>query len=68
MTEESGTNRKTISGYVGWTIHGLWITGTAAFILGIYLLFPSQDGIGTGVCWIATALCYGQLLNGLLRR
>ena len=67
--EEKGTTR----GYVGWSIHGLYVTGTASFFAGCYVLVRGvmeneENGIGAGVCWIATALSFGLLLNGVMRR
>jgi hypothetical protein len=60
--------RKTTTGYVGWAMHGLYTVGTMSFLSGFYVLFRYDDGTGAGACWIATALSFGLLLNGLLRR
>ncbi len=68
--EEKGTTR----GYVGWSIHGLYVTGTASFFAGCYVLVKMNSvdnvdiGIGAGVCWIANALSFGLLLIGVMRR
>ncbi len=63
--------KRTTAGYVGWSTHGLYITGTVSFFAGLYVLLLMENvdnGIGAGVCWIATALSFGLLLNGVLRR
>jgi len=67
MTQKDDEKRTT-TGYVGWAMHGLYVVGTLSFLAGAYVLLYFQDGVGAGVCWVATALSFGLLLNGLARR
>ena len=65
-------DKRTTTGYVGWAMHGLYVVGTVSFLAGAYaavLAFNDQaPATGAGVCWIATALSFGLLFNGLTRR
>ena len=60
--------KRATTGYVGWAMHGLYVVGTVSFLAGAYALIRFEDGDGAGACWIATALSFGLLLNGLARR
>ncbi len=66
MSQDDG--KRTTTGYVGWAMHGLYVVGTVSFLAGAYVLISFEDGTGTGACWIATALSFGLLFNGLTRR
>ena len=65
-------DKRTTTGYVGWAMHGLYVVGTVSFLAGAYaavLAFNDKTPpTGAGVCWIATALSFGLLFNGLTRR
>lgn len=64
--------KRATTGYVGWAMHGLYMVGTVSFLVGAYDAVVSfNDGTGAtgaGACWIAAALSFGLLLNGLARR
>ncbi len=70
MSQDDG--KRTTTGYVGWSMHGLYVVGTVSFLAGAYdavLAFNKEtEAVGAGVCWIATALSFGLLFNGLTRR
>ncbi len=70
MSQDDG--KRTTTGYVGWAMHGLYVVGTVSFLAGVYdALIAFNDGTGAtgaGACWIATALSFGLLFNGLTRR
>ncbi len=70
MSQDDGN--RTTTGYVGWAMHGLYVVGTVSFLAGAYdavLAFNTGiEATGAGACWIATALSFGLLFNGLTRR
>lgn len=70
MDESTNREKRANFGYVGWAAYGLFAVGTGAGLVAIVALFhgPEPNFTGAGVCLIASALGFGLLLNGMLRR
>lgn len=68
MTEGSSEKRERVPAYVGLAAQGLLLVGVANLVLAAAAVFREIDFVGAGVCGIASALSFGLLLNGFLRR
>lgn len=71
MDERNDAEKRSGTGYVGWAAYGLFTIGTASALVAVLALVNTRhepDFLGAGLCLIASALGFGLLLNGMLRR
>lgn len=67
MSREDTTERRRASGYIGWAVSCLLLVGLVSLAAGLFVGW-NEEYNAAGLCFIASALSFGMLLNGLLRR
>jgi hypothetical protein len=69
MAEKENSSPPPLSGLVGFALIALCAVGIVSAFCSILALNKSQpDYIGGALLLIASAISFGQLLNGLLRK
>jgi len=61
-------NRDPQSSLPGITVFGCVLTGIAGLIGAIYTFSELDDGVGAGICLVASAIGFGLAANAMFRK